>query len=341
MLYSALNRRPAGEEALLGDVARSAGCVSAQPTSVPQCYGGKGVHPERCCRAPRLRASQAGPLLQQGSWPNGPVAAGGADTPAQCQPPRLVIPGIFCASSGAGPLLGGGELRRKCGRTQRPDPHPHEESVARRTRAANWIARRLDAGSTCPLLWRSTLGYGQVEGAQVVAEDRDRKRLARLRSMDETGTHKEACRALRQIHEAGKFSPDHILIRGGFARLSQPLDTEVYSDRRVPERPVRPPATRLLRSRGCTLQFFLTALFEAQCRTRPGRVAADNTRPLKQGCGPSQLGRPRRARRRYRSHSLQAPGNQRPRPACAASPPGIADPGRQRCPAGRVHQVQA
>jgi len=68
--------------------------------------------------------------------------------------------------------------------------------------------------------------------------------------MDETGTHKEACQALRQIHEAGEFSPDQILIRSGFARLSQPLDTEVYSDRRVPERPVRPQATRLLRSRG-------------------------------------------------------------------------------------------
>ena len=115
----------------------------------------------------------------------------------------------------------------------------------------------------------------------MAAEDRDQKRLARLRSMDDTGTHKKACQALLQVHEAGKFSPDQLLIRSGFARLSQPLDTEAYSDRRVPERPVRPPATRLLRSRGCTLQFFLTALFEAQCRTRPGRVAADNTRPLK------------------------------------------------------------
>lgn len=115
----------------------------------------------------------------------------------------------------------------------------------------------------------------------MVAEDRDRKRLARLRSMEETGTHKDACQELRQIHEAGKLSPDQILIRSGFARLSQPLDTEGYSDRRVPERPVRPPATRLLRSRGCALQFFLTALFEAQCRTRPGRIAAANTRPLK------------------------------------------------------------
>jgi hypothetical protein len=99
--------------------------------------------------------------------------------------------------------------------------------------------------------------------------------------MEETGAYKEACQALRQIHEAVKLSPDQILIRSGFARLRQPLDTEVYSDRQVPERPVRPPATRLLRSRGCTLQFFLTALFEAQCRTRPGRVAAANRRPLK------------------------------------------------------------
>jgi hypothetical protein len=148
-------------------------------------------------------------------------------------------------------------------------------------------ARRLDRGTprsriNLSITAGGTLRAGQVEGVQVVAEDHDRKRLARLRSMDETGTHEEACRALRQIHEAGKFSPDHILIRDGFARLSQPLDTEVYSDRRVPERRVRPPATRLLRSRGCTLQFFITALFEAQCRTRPGRVAADNTRPLKQ-----------------------------------------------------------
>jgi hypothetical protein len=71
------------------------------------------------------------------------------------------------------------------------------------------------------------------------------------------------------------------VIRSGFARLGHHLDTTVYSDRRVPERRLRPPATRLLRSRGCTLQFFLTALFEAQCHTRPGRVPGPNRRPLK------------------------------------------------------------
>ena len=36
-----------------------------------------------------------------------------------------------------------------------------------------------------------------------------------------------------------------------------------------------------MRSRGCALQFFLTALFEAQCRTRPEHVVSPSTRPLK------------------------------------------------------------
>src|SRR5258708_39462806 len=111
------------------------------------------------------------------------------------------------------------------------------------------------------------------------AEDRYRKRAARLKSMEET--YAASCRALRLIHQEGTHSPDQVLIRSGFARLSQRLDTEVYSDRGVPERSVRPPATRLLRSRGCALHFFLTALFEAQCRTPPGRLASVNRRPLK------------------------------------------------------------
>jgi hypothetical protein len=80
-----------------------------------------------------------------------------------------------------------------------------------------------------------------VEGAQkVAAEDRNQKRLERLRSMEEAGTYNEACLALRQIHDASELSPAQILIRSGFARLSQPLDTEVYSDRRVPKHAVRP-----------------------------------------------------------------------------------------------------
>jgi hypothetical protein len=90
-----------------------------------------------------------------------------------------------------------------------------------------------------------------------------------------------ACEALRQVYRAGAVQPDLVVIRSGFSRLSQPQDTTVYSDRRVPERHLRPPATRLMRSRGCSLQFFLTALFEAQCRSRPGAVVRPNIRPLK------------------------------------------------------------
>ena len=113
------------------------------------------------------------------------------------------------------------------------------------------------------------------------AEDRLRKRLARLQSIKDAGTDATAREALCQIHSSGNIRPDQIVIRSSFARLANRLDTTVYSDRRVPERRLRPPATRLVRSRGCVLQFYLTLLFEAQCRTRLGRRPRPNTRPLK------------------------------------------------------------
>lgn len=113
------------------------------------------------------------------------------------------------------------------------------------------------------------------------AQDRNRRRLARLQSMADSGTGARTCEALRQVHQTGAVRPELVLLRSGFSRLPQPQDVMVYSDRRVPERHLRPPATRLMRSRGCSLQFFLVALFEAQCRTRPGAVVRPNTRPLK------------------------------------------------------------
>lgn len=94
--------------------------------------------------------------------------------------------------------------------------------------------------------------------------------------MDET-----ACEALAQIHQSGGIRPGRILVRGAFARLANQLDMTVYSDRRVPERGLRPPVTRLVHSRGCALRFYLTLLFEAQCRIRPGGRAGLNRRPLK------------------------------------------------------------
>ncbi len=113
------------------------------------------------------------------------------------------------------------------------------------------------------------------------AQDRNRQRLARLQAMADSGTEVRTCEALRQVHHGGAVRPDLVVIRGGFSRLPQRQDITVYSDRRVPERPLCPPATRLMRSRGCSLQFFLAALFEAQCRTGPGVVVRTNTRPLK------------------------------------------------------------
>jgi hypothetical protein len=51
------------------------------------------------------------------------------------------------------------------------------------------------------------------------------------------------------------------------------------SDRRLSVKEDRPPAARLITPRGAALRVFLTALFEAQARTRPGQRPG-NTRPL-------------------------------------------------------------
>jgi hypothetical protein len=114
----------------------------------------------------------------------------------------------------------------------------------------------------------------------MTADERGQKRRARLESLSVAGTDETACEALRQVHTGGSIRPDQIVIRSPFARLANRLDTSVYSDRRVPERHLRPPATRLIHSRGCVLQFYLTLLFEAQCRTRPGRQPGLNRRSL-------------------------------------------------------------
>jgi hypothetical protein len=52
------------------------------------------------------------------------------------------------------------------------------------------------------------------------------------------------------------------------------------SDRRLPDKEDRPPATRVMSPRGAALRVFLAALFEAQVRTRPG-----NRLPLAAGGG--------------------------------------------------------
>lgn len=124
-----------------------------------------------------------------------------------------------------------------------------------------------------------------VEGTHLVrVQDRCRRRLERLERM--RGLDRAACGHLGRIQKAG-LDPRSITIRSSFARPVTPVDLTIYSDRQVPDRPVRPPATRLVRSRGCALQFYLTLLFEAQCRTRAGGTTAPNTirRDRAQGMG--------------------------------------------------------
>jgi hypothetical protein len=105
--------------------------------------------------------------------------------------------------------------------------------------------------------------------------------MARLQGLRNSGADQRACAAMTQVHRDGRGQPGRIVIRSAFARLARQLDMTVYSDRRVPERHLRPPATRLVHSRGCALQLYLTLLFEAQCRTLPGGSPGLNKRPLK------------------------------------------------------------
>lgn len=67
-------------------------------------------------------------------------------------------------------------------------------------------------------------------------------------------------------------------LRHGFVYLKTPLTSG--SDRRVPPRNVRPPATRIATSRGLALRLELTALALAQATHRAGR-AAKNRLPLR------------------------------------------------------------
>lgn len=62
-----------------------------------------------------------------------------------------------------------------------------------------------------------------------------------------------------------------IRLRRGFAYLTSPEGIGTYSDRRVPPRERRPPATRIGTSRGAALRLELTALALAQTRHRAGK----------------------------------------------------------------------
>ena len=99
-------------------------------------------------------------------------------------------------------------------------------------------------------------------------------RLRRLYDMEES--YRKATANLASLAQGGKAK--EVRIRDDFLyRLeSAPGDA---SDRRLPAREYRPPASRIMNSRGATLRLMLIALFEVQMRVRPGG-RPDNPRPL-------------------------------------------------------------
>lgn len=99
-----------------------------------------------------------------------------------------------------------------------------------------------------------------------------RERLEELR-----GSFGEALAATRSLPNK-RVDLAHVQIRENYAVL--PERAPSGSDRKLPIRSERPPATRLLTSRGSLLRFSLLTLFEVQTRIRPGRKQLLNSRPL-------------------------------------------------------------
>lgn len=77
-----------------------------------------------------------------------------------------------------------------------------------------------------------------------------------------------------------RTSLTQVLVREGFVYRTKPAPGDP-SDRKLPPREDRPPATRITSPRGADLRFFLTALFEAQAQpqARAG-THPHNPRPL-------------------------------------------------------------
>lgn len=93
------------------------------------------------------------------------------------------------------------------------------------------------------------------------------KRLARLRLLESSML--KAVTAFESAADATAARPEPLLIRDEFVYLTTPVQGD-GSDRRVPPREFRPPATKISSSRGAALRLELTALALAQLRHRTG-----------------------------------------------------------------------
>jgi len=103
-----------------------------------------------------------------------------------------------------------------------------------------------------------------------------RKRRDRLSAMAKSV--EQATASMRTLASGPGIPAFYIRNEFVNTELAAPLRGDP-SDRRLPDQEDRPPAARLITPRGAVLRVFLTALFEAQARTLPGRHPG-NKRPL-------------------------------------------------------------
>ena len=96
-------------------------------------------------------------------------------------------------------------------------------------------------------------------------------RIQRLKIMAQSVDRAQA--AFGQASRSARLvAPQHLRLRPGFVYRAEPASDSI-SDRRVPPREDRPPATRVSSSRGAALRFELTALALVQARHRAGERA--------------------------------------------------------------------
>lgn len=108
-----------------------------------------------------------------------------------------------------------------------------------------------------------------------------RKRRDRLNAMTKSVT--EATLSMRTLANGSGIA--EVYVRNEFVASGKPEGTPLHgdpSDRRLPDKADRPPATRIMSPRGAALRVLLAALFEAQARTRPGQHSG-NKLPLAAG----------------------------------------------------------
>ena len=103
---------------------------------------------------------------------------------------------------------------------------------------------------------------------------------ARLQKLDLLSASVEiAAKAFKEATPHAAGIRGGLRLRNGFVYLKTAVASG--SDRRVPPREMRPPATRVATPRGLALRLELTALALAQASHRAGRRAAENPLPLR------------------------------------------------------------